>query len=236
MPTPRPFFWLHIKKGAGQTIRRALSDHYVATDRRRHSRLSTLALPQRNDWINNYRNRLGRYDFHRMRFARDIAYRQDEFARMYRFTFVRDPYDRAVSMWYYLDRRSATLSEPGSVQRRRFAAFLRRVPVYWKLKLFCRHAALHTRPVLPDITDTDGTTRLVEHVGHVESLQHDLDIVCDAIGVSCVMAARTNVGRRRTQDVPYVAYYDDECRELVERLFGDDISAFGYEFGRSHES
>ncbi len=228
---PRPLFWLHVKKAAGQSVRRALGSSYVQTNRRDPRPLRTTPPEQRNDWINNYRNHLGRYDYHRMLFARDKAYAPGVFASMYKFTVVRNPYDRAVSMWFYLDSRSEAFALPGPGQRARFGAFLRMVPVYWAFRPFWRRRALHTRPAIPDLCDRDNSTLLVDFVGRVERLSDDLAVVCTAVGIAPPEVEHVNASRRRDSARHYAEYYDEPLRRTVERLYGRDIARFKYGFG-----
>jgi len=96
------FFWLHIKKSAGITIRSLLKPYYVEADRSLQPKSFIQASPEEyNDILNNYRVPLGEYQFRRSLFAIKFLY-QDQWDRIYSFAFVRNPIDRCLSMFYSL--------------------------------------------------------------------------------------------------------------------------------------
>ena len=60
----KQFFWLHIKKSAGQSVRKALKPYYVEVDRVLKPRNFIQAnYNEYNDILNNYRINLGNYQF-----------------------------------------------------------------------------------------------------------------------------------------------------------------------------
>lgn len=98
----KEFFWLHIKKAGGQSIRRLMKPHYSNTDRSKRPK-SFLQAPHKehNDILNNYRTNLGEYQFRRTLFARDYLY-PESWDQLYSFAFSREPVDRCISMFHYL--------------------------------------------------------------------------------------------------------------------------------------
>ncbi|MBD3322024.1 MAG: hypothetical protein GF350_13080 [Chitinivibrionales bacterium] len=225
----KPFFWLHIKKAGGSSIRKALSRYYVSIERRKVRPLSSVQPHERNDWINNFRQDFGPYDFKRMQFARDKVYSSGEIRQLYVFTFVRNPYDRAVSMWRYLDKNTFSLNNLRlSFHRARFGDFLKAIPSFWEKKQADRHKATHTAPIAPDITDRDGVTLLVDFIGRIERFQEDFDRVTSHLGIPRIKMPRKN--RRRRLPVPYTAYYNKKNRRLVEELYRKDIELLEYSF------
>jgi hypothetical protein len=226
-PQVRPFFWLHIKKVAGKSIRKTLGDHYVQLDRHKRRPLADIAPQERNDWINNYRQDLGDLQFHRARFARQFVYSPEEFEAMFKFAFVRNPYARAVSMWRYCWRRRWSLGRNKDTTEQ-FKRFLRAVPSYWKRRVRMHHAT-HTRPMLPDMTDADDSTLLLDFVGRVENLDADFKTACSRIGlVYPVTESKSRTAPRTGRS--YHDYYDAEARRMVEELYGQDIAYFDYRF------
>ena len=219
------FLWLHIKKAAGQSVRNALSDVYVQTNRSTPSPF--IALPKRewNDNLNNYRVPLGEYDYRRMLFVKRFLF-PDTFKDMFKFCIVRNPYTRAVSSFLYeirKDRSEKLLTR--AAPRKRFKQYLESLPRVWE-RTRPRHRALHAAPVIPDITDETGAL-LVDFVGRLESIESDIDTICDAIGV-----ARRELPRKHSTGgtTNYESFYDRTTRRLVEKLYGDDIERLGYRF------
>ncbi len=96
------FFWLHIKKSAGNTTRSLLQPYYVEVDRVKKPGNFIQARPEEyNDILNNFRVVLGEYQFRRCLFAKKYLY-QDQWDNMFSFAFSREPIDRVLSMFYYL--------------------------------------------------------------------------------------------------------------------------------------
>jgi hypothetical protein len=228
----RPYFWLHIKKAGGQSVRAGLTPHYVETDRKLLRPLDEVPPAERNDWINSYRQDFGRYDAHRMRFARDVVYTPEEFDRMFKFAFVRNPWDRAVSIWLHMGERKRKLPSIRSA-RRRFKDFLLAIPDMLATSGKYSHEACHAARMLPDLTSDDGRTLLVDFVGRIERFQQDFDHVCEAIDLPARPLSHENPRRLRDGqrvEAPSLHYYDAEARRLVGELYAEDIEFFGYEF------
>jgi hypothetical protein len=226
IPSQDPtFIWLHIKKAAGQSIRAALEDVYVQTDRSKATPF--IALPKRewNDNLNNFRIPLGGYDYRRMLFARTFLF-PATFDDMFKFCVVRNPYTRAVSSFLYeiknnRKHKAATRTFP----KRMFRRYLHGLPEVWQ-KTKPRHRALHSAQVIPDITDTNGVL-LVDFVARVESISADLNYICDRLGIARRSAPQANrLGGR----VDPLQFYDTTNRRLVEQLYQQDIDRFGYRF------
>ncbi len=67
----KDFFWLHIKKSGGQTIRSLLKPYYREVDRdKKPKNFAQAEYGEYNDILNNYRFVLGEYQFKRCLFAK----------------------------------------------------------------------------------------------------------------------------------------------------------------------
>jgi hypothetical protein len=97
------FFWLHIKKSAGSSIRKTLQPHYVEVERSNTPVNFIQSHPnQYNDILNNYRVVLGDYQFKRALFAKKYLFDNHTWSKTFSFAFSREPIDRCLSMFYYL--------------------------------------------------------------------------------------------------------------------------------------
>ncbi|MFB6257055.1 MAG: sulfotransferase family 2 domain-containing protein, partial [Flavobacteriales bacterium] len=176
-----------------------------------------------------YRLPLGEYDYKRMLFAKHFLYSEEEFARMFKFTIVRNPYDRAVSCWKYLMKlypSSVLLGRPRKLgMRMSFVRFLKELPRIWEEKEE-RHIATHTAPIWSDLTDEEGEL-LVDRIYRIEELDEALPELCDRLGVQKDRIQRKNVSRDRGD---HRRYYSKKARKWVEQLYGQDIERVGYEF------
>jgi hypothetical protein len=219
------FLWIHIKKAAGQSIRKALDDVYVQTNRSRPTPFVALPKAEWNDNLNNFRIPLGDYDYRRMLFAKRFLF-PEGFNEMFKFCIVRNPYNRAVSAFLYEirnDRSHVALTR--AAPRRMFRHYLRGLPRVWE-KTKPRHRALHSAPVIPDITDDDGNL-LVDFIARLESISQDLNHICDNLGIERRPLPQVHVRGRKTDPLQF---YDGENQGLVETLYGEDIERLGYSF------
>ncbi len=155
--------------------------------------------------------------------AREVG----ELEGWFSFAFVRNPWDRFVSLYHYFAgmtprhrwygpnaRIVAHVKKCGS-----FAEFCRRFPA-WPLR---NH--FHFWPQCRWIADAGGKPR-VDFVGRFERLQHDFAGVCARLGLREQELPRLNGSRHG----PYRDYYDDQTRAIVANLARSDIEAFGYTF------
>ncbi len=162
-----------------------------------------------------------------------------EFAALYKFSFVRNPWDRMVSEYKY----------------RGFP-----VKIDFKTYLFSRLPQpgwtddyRHVMPQYDFLYDEAGTL-LVDFVGRFETIQTDFDQVCTRLGLPPMPLPRVNRSledgqplsfrelrkrvrraihsREREHTFPhYTQYYDDESREFVGEMFRKDVATFRYSFG-----
>jgi len=156
----------------------------------------------------------------------------EDFAALFRFTFVRNPWDRIVSEYRYRN--------------------------YFHHRSF-RHFVLHGLP-RPDWGDQyrhimsqfdmlhDSSGRLlVDFVGRFETLQADFDRVCDRLGLKDSRLPHRNPSDKKSRNAKrwlrnlaffngesgkrhYTEFYDRETRAAVERRYERDIETFGYRF------
>lgn len=126
----------------------------------------------------------------------------------YKFTFVRNPWDRLVSMYHYRRKHQRHL-----IKGRSFDAWIRQIFVEY-------HPKVHQHYWIAD----DGKL-FVDFVGKVESMASDFDKVCRIIGAE---ASLPHVNKSKHEH--YASYYDDETKELVRRECAQDIEMFGYTF------
>ena len=128
-PADPAVLWLHIKKAAGQSVRRVLGELYTETNRKDPKPFIALPRAEWNDALNNYRLPLGEYDFRRGLSACDILFGPEGFARMLKSAVVHNLYDRAVSCFTYCTAGHGAWPAARAVApRTAFHHFLRRLP------------------------------------------------------------------------------------------------------------
>jgi chondroitin 4-sulfotransferase 11 len=148
-----------------------------------------------------------------------------KFREFFKFTFVRNPWDRLVSTYIFLrdfdsDPRTRSWYKREVDPFPDFSSFVRG----WLSEANAR-SSLHFRPQHTFICDADLRLR-VDFVGRVETITEDFCIICERLGVAAELQ-RINESNHR----PYTEYYTEELRERVAAVYSDDIAMFGYQFG-----
>jgi hypothetical protein len=208
------FLFVHIAKTGGTSVRAAL-----APLRWR----DPLYIPQ------FIASRLSHLTGHRIasklpRHARIIAAKemlpQELFDKLFKFAFVRNPWDLQVSSWHHLRRERPQLVEhiPD------FATFIR-----WKLdpeRPYQYHVDTSIELQTDYLRDLDGSI-LVDFIGKYENLLEDYQEACRRIGIKPPSLPHKRQAKGRKD---YSDYYDDSTAELVAEYFKPDITEFGYRF------
>ncbi len=200
------FIFVHVGKAAGSSITRALQPHGDPSreDRlaRTMSKLGIVLSPRRVYWpihasARYVRRRLGTRTF-------------DE---MFKFAFVRNPWDLLVSSYHYVRTTPAHHRHREVIALDGFETYLR------------YEAQARRYRQAHQLCDERGRL-LMDFVGRFERLQQDFAAVCERLGLALSLP-HVNATPRR----PYTEYYDDRAQSLVAEHWARDIELFGYEFG-----
>ncbi len=166
---------------------------------------------------------------------------KEMFDDYFKFTFVRNPWDRMVSFYKYL----------GFNQRCGFKVFL--MDVFRNSPLIEKHWFI--RPQSDFVCGNDGNL-MVDFVGRFENLQSDFDRICEKINIPQTRLAHVNDSNTNVMllkdinlgqisqgptkyEIPksgipsfqlYQEYYDNESIDFVAALYERDIENFGYDY------
>jgi len=210
------FLFVHVAKTGGTSVRAALR-RYRWSGRYAPAILLTSLMSQ----MTRPRHRLGiKFPRHAKAIAAQQMLPAPVFEGLFKFVFVRNPWDLQVSSWHHI-RRESPQSLPGIET---FGDFLR-----YKFDPDRGYDFMLdiSRELQSDyIVDLHGNA-IVDFIGHYENLQADFDAVCDRIGVPRVVLPHA---RRAVDREDYRRYYDDASRELVAEHYAADIARLGYSF------
>ena len=149
----------------------------------------------------------------------------DNISGAFRFSFVRNPWDRFVSAFFcHPKNTSAKFLDGFSMDRDGFNEYIK----------FCARKfpgeypeySVHKSHFLPmyHFLLNDGGEIGIDFVGRFETLQKDWEYVCNVLGVSEVLE------HHRQFDHPeYSECYTPENWEYVGELYKRDVELFGYE-------
>jgi hypothetical protein len=208
------FLFVHIAKTGGTSVRAALA----GLRRRDPWYLAQLVCSRLSGWSGH---RIGaKFPRHARVIAAQEMLPHDLFEGLFKFAFVRNPWDLQVSSWHHIRReRPQLLTGIDS-----FEQFIR-----WKLdpqRPYQYHIDTSIELQSDYLIDLRGKV-IVDFIGRYENLEADFAEACRRIGIEAPALPH----RRRAADrADYRSYYNDELVDLVARYFAPDIERLGYEF------
>ena len=123
----------------------------------------------------------------------------------FKFGVVRNPWDRAISYYFY--GKNQSFDKNKFINKLNTEILNRSCASYFHVKKYneCK----------------------LDYVMRFENLQQDFDIVCDKIGIPKQQLPHAN----KTEHKHYTEYYDEETKQFVAKKYARDIELFGYKFG-----
>jgi hypothetical protein len=138
-----------------------------------------------------------------------------DFSDWYKFAFVRNPWDRLVSHFFFKNRKKE------SPDVKAFCAYIDRVEQIVSKREHLHGEHCHLRPQVEFLSDD------LDFVGRFESFESDLMKVMDQIGISRARIPHSN----KSTHGPYTEYFDDRTKKKVADIYAADIETLNYRFG-----
>jgi len=201
------FLFIHIDKSAGTSIQKVLEARIRP---RTHSRWR-----RRLAWLGPV-NRLGSYrvmEFPEHGHASLVksCLPGDIYAGLFKFAFVRNPWDRLVSRYAQLLRTEKSPRYQAKAEKG-FEAYLE-----WEI----RRNKSHQHPY---VCGADGKL-IVDFIGYFERLDEDFSKVCQRLQFDDTLP-KSNISKHDS----YQSYYTPATRAMVAEHCRRDIELFGYDF------
>jgi len=161
---------------------------------------------------------------------RHIAYHPELVASYFKFTFVRNPWDRLHSAYHYF---AARVGSDWHRDHRWANEFIAPFPSFQKFVEALEDPAFaarvkrydHFRDQLDWLVAPRTERIMMDFIGRFESIVEDFAVIRNRLGLSVELPHR-----RKGGGVDYRAVYDTRMIETVRTLYGRDIQAFGYDF------
>jgi len=193
------FLFVHIPKTAGNSIQSVLCDY---------SEDELIALRKEQDGIERFGLRNPKYKIKKHSTLSEYrdALGNQQFRHLYKFTCVRNPWDRMVS-YYFTPTQN---------------------PETWNRKKFRRivSKAVSVADYLRLDEDEQDPFANVDYIIRFENLADDFRAVCGRLDILPPTLPQHNRSNREH----YSKYYDDDLRELVRTRFAAEIERFSYTF------
>lgn len=234
----KKFIFIHIPRTAGTSMATALTDHIWAFPRR------PAGISKWEKIIDNKSSLTLEHACIRQLVDRG-ALSSEFYENAFKFTFVRNPWDRVLSLYKHMQCDAETLfnthrkmgycflCNAGKDKGGGFKNFVRYLNVVEieKPGLYNRKGLSQFSPQLNWIPDD------IDFVGRYENLKNDFDFVCDKIShpsVDLPHMKKTDRGAFRSdgerKNAPYQELYDDETKDIIYEMYKEEINRFGYEF------
>lgn len=148
--------------------------------------------------------------------------------KYYKFSFVRNPWDRLLSAYLYMINGSVSSPPEDKLWAKenieKYDDFNGFVKGWVNGENIYKHSLFV--PQNEYLCNQNGVIK-VDFVGRYENLEQDFEHVCNVIGAKIILP-KINV----TEHKHYSDYYDDESADIVRRVYRIDVATFGYKFER----
>ena len=145
---------------------------------------------------------------------------KDKWDSAYKFTLVRNPWDKVVSHYEYRRKKNKTHIASRNVTFTQWVRMTygedKNLDFYDNPKSF--------QPQVEWLKDDQGRIS-IDFAGRFESIDRDFDHIRSVLGINADLP-HLNASKRAA----YQSYYDDDTREIVGRWFCEDIEVFAYRF------
>lgn len=151
-------------------------------------------------------------------------YNKMKYNKFFKFAFVRNPWDRLVSSYFYLrnggmNKMDNDWALENIKQYETFQEFVLR----WVNKKNI-NSWIHFKPQNYWICD-DKKNIMIDYLGRLETISRDFLFISNKVG-SKKFLDKLNKSERGK----YQSYYNLETKEIVEKVYHDDVKLFGYSF------
>lgn len=141
---------------------------------------------------------------------------RDFFRDAYKFTMVRNPWDKVISQFVFMQKRD---------DLRRFIGMEREATLAEYLELILKKEHVQWMEQHRFFLDENGEV-MVDDILRFEHFKKDVASVMSRLGITFETFLHRKKGDRRH----YSTYYDPQTKEMVQEIYAKDIALLGYEF------
>ncbi|KIN61962.1 Sulfotransfer 2 domain containing protein [Sulfitobacter noctilucicola] len=208
----RSYIFVHIPKTGGTSLALALEDRAMKDDIMMGDTPKALKRRKRLKDIKTS----GRMWKHAGLSDIDGLVSPEEIAQMFTFTLVRNPWDRMVSYYHWLQDQSFDHPSVKLAQSETFEGFLKNPAT---------QAGQRQWPAARYMTDVNGAERCTSYI-RLEHFAEDAGPLIEHLGFDLTLPRQN----RSNREADYRSYYSEGMREIVADCCSEDIARFGYKF------
>lgn len=151
-----------------------------------------------------------------------------DYKNYYIFTFVRNPWDRVVSLFHYRKWMVTDGYHPAhwppaeEILNDNFKTFIHKDSLNTNESIhYLEEPCFHHTWLANDIISK------FNYIGKVETAQEDFKNICNDLKINDHDLPHVNKSNHKR----YIEYYDEETKQIVAEKYAKDIELFGYKFG-----
>lgn len=145
----------------------------------------------------------------------------ESYGEYFSFAFVRNPYDRLVSLYEYTRQKEVDIFKKRGLELNKFQInIIENTFEDWVTKF-------NTGPAQSDWLCDENGSLIVDFVGKTENSNNDIQKLHKIFGLDSV---DTGVSANTTKHANYKSYYKESAKSVVKSRYRKDLEIFGYEF------
>lgn len=161
-----------------------------------------------------------------------IIFGEQEFNRYFKFSFVRNPWDRIFSAYNFLVKGGATEYD---------RLWAHNIEKYGTFQDFVKHGLrtpevsnkLHFLPQSHFLTVPHRENSRVDFLGFFENIKDDFDYIRNKLNLNDIAELKHVNATPGSEKKDFRDYYDNDTKKIVQEIYSDDIKRFGYSFDNS---
>jgi hypothetical protein len=157
-----------------------------------------------------------------------IIFSKHDYESYFKFTFVRNPWDRLVSAYLFLknggfDDQDKLWAKNNLADFDDFDSFVKNWVSEKNIETWMHFIPQYRYVCTPGTLFVD-----INFVGYYENLENDFDYVTSKLGINNTRLQHLNLTSAKAHD--YREYYTEETMRKVADVYWQDIKLFGYDF------